>query len=111
MIQKNFLFITALLYISCSFNSDSTTIVRINDGSKPYQFKYKAKDGHYRWSIELKNNTLNDTAKIGVLKLKPRFNGRLFVTDWFSKDSVPIRYQPYKATSGGVTIICRSVYF
>jgi hypothetical protein len=102
------IYLISLFWLSCSFGSNSTKVIHIADGSKPFDWVYKPEEGHYSWSMHLKNNTLNDTAKVGIVILKPGYNGTLFRTEFFSDDSLHIRYQPYKATSGSVTIICTS---
>jgi hypothetical protein len=111
-IKKVIVGIVILFFLNCGLLTFSRFVFIVEDGDKPHTFIYHHSPKHNRWSIALKNNTLNDTAKIGVLNLPPKYNGSLFTVDWSSDiDSMLIIYNPYKVTSGGVTIICYSVEY
>ena len=55
-------------------------------------------------ALFIRENTLNDTAKVGgVLYIPPNKTGLLMKGDCFM-DSMPFPYQPYRATKGRLVI-------
>ncbi|MBL7806140.1 MAG: hypothetical protein JNL02_20520 [Saprospiraceae bacterium] len=58
---------------------------------------------YWYWGMDIEENTLNDTAMIGVMKIPPGKTGRLFRVECFT-DSIPFSYKPYKARKGRLTI-------
>lgn len=58
---------------------------------------------YWYWGIDIKKNTLNDTAMIGIVKIAPGKTGRLFKVECFT-DSIPFHYKPYKASKGELII-------
>jgi hypothetical protein len=104
--QKSYaLFVVTLSFLACKNTPENT--LRITDAAKPKSIHFNAPTAHNKWFIDIQENTLNDTAKIGFIALPPRFNGRLY-EDAILTHQLPINYKPYKANQGSVTIICGS---
>ena len=55
---------------------------------------------HTVQSIEIIENTLNDTCKIGIVDVLPKFTGVLYKTEDYSTDTIKYTYYPYKAKTG-----------
>lgn len=91
-----------LLHASCN-NFPTSAEVEIKDGSKPYMIHAILNKTHWRWGINIVENTLNDTAQIGIIQVAPGKTGRLFLTECF-RDSLSFPYYPYKATNGKLVI-------
>lgn len=96
-----------VLLLDCSkrhTSTDSPNIVRIENGARPFrQMMYLNKE-HWTWRMSIKVNTLNDTAIIGrVVKIPPKLTGNFWKAECF-QDSIPLDYEPYKATRGRLVI-------
>ena len=57
------------------------------------------------FKMEALENTLNDTALIGIMKLPPGKVGTLFKVETLS-DTSHFMIKPYKATKGRLKIVC-----
>ena len=61
---------------------------------------------HRRYGVQfmrIVENTLNDTALIGIHKIPPNKKGRLYRSEFFG-DSMSYKYFPYLATQGKLVI-------
>ena len=63
----------------------------------------KLKKNYARQKMEIVENTLDDTCKIGIMKISKDARGTLYDIE-FVADSIAYTYYPYKATSGKLII-------
>lgn len=77
--------------------------INVYNGSQPYNAMMYLNRDHGSWGMIVRENTLNDTALIGIMKVPPGRLGKLFQVECFS-DSIPFNYRPYKATKGKLVI-------
>jgi len=82
---------------------DSEKIIEVKNGGKPFDTVMHLNKEDWRWSMTILENTLNDTAKIGIMIIPPGKTGTLFVIDC-RVDSVPFTYRPYKAGQGKLVV-------
>ncbi|MDX1911248.1 MAG: hypothetical protein SFV22_07175 [Saprospiraceae bacterium] len=82
-----------------------SNMIVIEDGSKPFKAMMKLRNDHWTMRIYIKENTLNDTAKIHSygLKIAPGQTGLIEKQDCHL-DSMPLFYYPYKATGGRLVL-------
>ena len=57
----------------------------------------------WTWGMEVLENSLNDTAMVGVVKIPPQKMGTLFRIECFI-DSLSIDYKPYRAAKGKLVL-------
>jgi hypothetical protein len=103
------LLLVSIIYLltfthSCSQDgTDKNTITIIDGGRAKQEMMYLNKE-HWTMMLIIKENTLNDTARIGgVLHIPPGQLGTLMKGDCFM-DSMLFSYQPYKATKGRLVV-------
>lgn len=82
---------------------NSKSIIEVKDAGKPFDTMMYLNKDHWRWSMTILGNTLDDTAKIGIIKIWPRKTGVLFTIDC-RIDSIPFNYHPYKASKGKLVV-------
>lgn len=80
-----------------------SNMIVIEDGSKPFQSMMYLNVRHWYWGMNARENTLNDTAMIGIMPVPPGKTGLLFKVECFT-DSIPFSYRPYKVTKGKLVI-------
>ena len=92
------------LCVGCSTTpEDETRIITISDPKKEEVFSFKLKQRFNFHAMNIIENSLNDTFKIGVMKVPPRKVGKLFSVE-FLDDSITYMYTPYKARTGNLKI-------
>lgn len=109
--MQNYLFsILILLYLTLPSNCGSVKkdwqaikTITVADGGKSYSSMMYLNSTHWTWGMIVRENTLNDTAKIGIMEIPPLKIGSLFKIECFV-DSIPFNYHPYKATKGKLVI-------
>lgn len=84
-------------------NYNDEHIINIKNARNPYSAVIRLNSSHASWEMNVVENTLNDTAMLGVMKISPGKKGLLFRTECFA-DSIPINYKPYKATNGTLVL-------
>lgn len=93
------------------FDSGDLRVV-IEDASRDTTFYYYIDKNDMpwpNWGIDVEENTMDDTAYIGIVPIPPRFEGRLFNVEWGGRgDSTPIHFKHRKVQKGKITIICWS---
>ena len=90
--------------------------INCNDDEKKYYYSMEPRLGqvdvnikldkvYYSFKMVALENTLNDTALIGIMKLHPGKVGTLFNVETLS-DTSHFMIKPYKATKGRLKIVC-----
>lgn len=105
MMPNLVIFIIVLNFISLfdRCRRDKGTIV-VEDGGQPFSTMMYIDGRHGTWGMNIRVNTLNDTARLGRRFIAPGKTGRLFLSDIYSPDSIAFRYMPYKATHGRLVV-------
>lgn len=88
---------------SCHRNE---VVIRINDLTVEQTFgvPLKKTEGWVTRSIAIIENTANDTVKLGVNLIAPKWTGSLYVHDEYNSEPSEFTYIPYKATTGSISI-------
>ncbi len=88
-------------FITCQGRHEE--IFTFNKQIKPIQKEIVLEKRYSMQAMEILNNTLNDTCKIGIMNIPPGTVGKLYNIEFY--DSVlKYTYNPYKATEGSLTI-------
>ena len=103
LVNRYFFPLLALASLQLSCSADDANVIEVKNGGEPYYAMMYLNREHWRWSMTVLENTLNDTAKIGVMSIPPGKTGVLFVIDC-KADSIPFSYQPYRATQGRLVV-------
>jgi hypothetical protein len=80
-----------------------THTLKINDAGREQLVEIKLKKKFQHQSMEIIENTLNDTFMTGQMKVPPGKTGRLYKMEFLS-DSISYKYFPYRANVGNLTI-------
>ncbi len=75
-----FLLFLMLPVIFCKYHTNSHTIT-ILEGGEAYATMMYLNHEHWTWGMNILENTLDDTAKIGIVKISPQRTGSLFRTE------------------------------
>jgi hypothetical protein len=87
--------------LSCYLiNNSSTFVFEIQEPSIEKKFIINLKKRYYFQEMHIVENTLNDTCKIGLMKIPPKKIGKLYRIEFLSDSFPPYYYYPYKATTG-----------
>jgi hypothetical protein len=99
----------SILYFSialCSCQNDDV-IIRIDKitEEKTFDVPLKSQKGWITRSIEILENTANDSIRLGPMTLlAPKWTGLLYYNDEYNVEPTTYHYTPYKATKGIVVI-------
>ena len=117
MALKNKAFLCSIFFVFLCFGSTckqrssiNKNVIKIQNGSQPLNAMMYLNRDHWHWGMIVRENTLNDTALIGIMKVLPGKTGTLFKVDCFV-DSIPFHYRPYKATKCKLVIEYFSVEY
>ena len=107
--SKTFALITGIGFISiASYNCQcDEVVIRIDDltVAKTYKIPLKQQTGWVTRSIEIIENTADDTVYLSQMtKLAPRWTGVLYRNDEIDAEPSSLEYKPYKAPKGSLSI-------
>lgn len=98
------LFSMLVLNINCDFKKSNEIFSFVITNAKlEKKISIKLKNKFNFQQMVIKENTLNDTFYIGLMKIPPGKTGLLYHMEFFS-DSIAYFYKPYKANSGKLVI-------
>jgi hypothetical protein len=105
MYKGIFVIMAFSIYSQCNHGKKKIDpyVIKIKDVSKPSKTTLKLNKDHWRWGMEVLENTLDDTSKIGIKPIPPNYIGKLFLTKCFI-DSIEVHYLPYKAKKGTLVL-------
>ena len=92
-----------ILFINC--NDEIRKYYTMEPESGEVEVNIKLDTIYYDFKMDALENTLNDTALIGIMKLPPGKEGTLFRVESMS-DTSHFMIKPYKATKGRLKIVC-----
>jgi hypothetical protein len=99
-----YIFIVAFIsFIDC--NDDVKKYYTMEPALGEVEVNIKLDTLYYDFRMDALENTLNDTALIGIMKLPPGKEGILFRVESMS-DTSHFMIKPYRATKGRLKVVC-----
>lgn len=99
MIKYFFLFFLSC-FSYCGYKQTAEKFIfAVDDATEEKVFSIKLKRKYSYQEMVIKENTLDDTCLIGIMKVPPGKTGLQYRIEFFS-DSLLYQYKPYKATKG-----------
>jgi hypothetical protein len=103
--SRKSIFFAAFMIFFIDCNDEVRKYYSMEPESGEVDVNIKLDKVYYDFKMEALENTLNDTALIGIMKLPPGKEGTLFRVETMS-DTSHFQIKPYKATKGRLKIVC-----